>query len=77
MATLVETKVTVSVVLIVDPDGTRRVELGGAALTADNTATRGVAGMDVTSALNPAQVAAGVLLLDAAESYLKAHFEIS
>lgn len=77
MGTLVETKVSAHVTLIVDADGTRRVELGGTALTAANQSTRGVSGLDVTSALTAPQIAAGVLLLDAAEAYLKTLWEIA
>lgn len=75
MATLEETSVRVVVELVRD-GADQRLYLTGNSMAADGTVLRTHEKVDVTPFLSQAQVDAGLLLLDAAEAYLKAQYDI-
>lgn len=75
MATFTETSVRVVVELV--RDGAEQIlYLTGHSRAEDGTILRHHDKVDVTAALTPDQVQAGLLLLDAAEAYLKAVYNI-
>ncbi|HSE44202.1 MAG TPA: hypothetical protein VLA89_02620 [Gemmatimonadales bacterium] len=76
MASLNEASVRVVVELVRDGVD-QKLYVTGHSRMADGTPLRNNEKEDVTAFLNAQQIAAGLLILDAAEAYLKSKWEIS
>lgn len=77
MATLIETRAAVDVRLSLDAQGGKHAWVSATTFDAQGNALRTLDLVEVTGDLTPAQVTAGVTLLNAATAWVLAHFGIA